>query len=53
MNEVGEGIKGILSRVGTDMIFRRDLSTDLTREKVGKNGEEVVQRLKGDVRRGE
>ena len=53
MNKVGEGIKGILCRVGTDMIFRRDLSADLTREEVGKNREEVVQRLKGDLRGGE
>ena len=53
MDKVGEGIKGILCGVCADMIFRRDLRADLTREEIGKNREKVVQRLKGDGGRGE
>ena len=51
MNKVGEGIKGILCGVCADMVFRRDLRADLTREEMGKNREKIV--LKGDGGRGE
>ena len=45
VNEIREGLKGVLPRVEAIMVLRRDLTADLTGEKEGKDREEVVKGL--------